>query len=99
MTQKFFKGDLVYINKLPKHSSHFRQECNAIVIASYAEQFNHSPQATNEFTLYVLSDLYPSECSWYNEENLTLIQPDRFDLLPTNHLARINYEAKKARTV
>ena len=93
MSQQFFLGDRVRINKLSPMQSHFNQQCEAIVIASYAEQ--HGSGNTHDFTLFILPNR--GESSWYHGEDLTLIEPDRLDLLPKSHIARRNLEAKQAR--
>ena len=93
MSQKFFLGDHVYINKLSPMQSHFNQQCEAIVIYSYAEQ--HGSSNTHDFSLFILPNR--GQSSWYHADDLTLIEPDRLDLLPRSHIARRNSEAKQAR--
>ena len=93
MSQQFFLGDRVRINKLSPMQRHFNQECEAIVMYSYAEQ--HGSGNTHDFSLFILPDR--GESSWYHGKDLTLIEPDRLDMLPKSHIARKNSEAKQAR--
>lgn len=96
MTQKFFKGDLVQIGEMPKYMSHFTGNCKAIVIATYAEQFSSSSARDHkQYTLHVLPK--EGESSWYEEDQLTLIEPNRFDLLPKSNKHRKVWEAKQER--
>ena len=83
MAQKFFAGDYVYV----KHNQH------AIVLHSYAE--HHGNNNTRDLGLYLLEDKRTQ--SWFNETQLMFIEPNRFDLLPTNNIIRMNYEAKLER--
>lgn len=95
MTQKFFKGDLVQVGEMPKYMSHFTGNCQAIVMGTYEEQFGGECQGEHQYTLFILKKEGTS--SWYEENQLTLIEPNRFDLLPKSHSARRVWEAKKAR--
>lgn len=95
MTQKFFKGDLVHIGQLPVYMRHFTQNCDAIVIATYAEQYGGSGKAHEQYTLYLLQN--KSESSWYLEDQLTFKEADRFDLLPKSNIHRQVWEAKQER--
>lgn len=75
--QKFKKYDLVKIDdNLGDSMSHFTSGCEAIVIGSYADEYGGDD--TNSYTLYLKSE---GECSWYYEEQLTLIERNRKDLL------------------
>jgi hypothetical protein len=77
MTQKFKAGDYVQIAKdLGPSMDHFRSDCDAIVIGSYRDQYGGSND--HSYTLY-LRDSGP--CSWYEEEQLVLLEPQRTDLL------------------
>ena len=98
MTQKFFKGDLVQVGEMPLYMSHFYGNCKAIVIATYTEQHGRSgPDSDKEYTLFILKKGGRGEVSWYYEDQLTLIEPDRFDLLPVGNVHRKVWEAKNAR--
>lgn len=96
MVQKFFAGDLVRIaDDLGPSMSHFTSGCEAVVIYSYAEHYGETRgRYTKMYCLYLPNE---GESSWYEEEQLTFIEPDRFDKLPKNHVARQVYEAKLAR--
>ena len=94
MTQKFFKGDLVQVGEMPVYMSHFTGNCQAIVIGSYTEQCSKSKDSDKQYTLHLLNG---HETSWYEENQLTLIEPDRLDLLPKRNVHRIVWEAKTAR--
>ena len=97
MSQKFFLGDRVRIAKdLGTSMSHFEKDCEAIVMYSYAEQYDSSSKKNlDQFSLYILPNR--GESSWYYADQLELIEPDRLDLLPKSHIARKNFEAKKER--
>ena len=94
MTQKFFKGDLVKVGDMPSFMDHFPGNCKAIVIASGAEEYDGNPK---EYILHILKGNERGEHSWYEENQLTLIEPDRLDLLPKSSVHRKIYEAKKKR--
>ena len=94
MSQQFFLGDRVRIaKKLGASMAHFESDREAIVMYSYAEQYGG--RDVDQFSLYILPDR--GEVSWYYANQLTLIEPDRLDMLPKSHIARRNYEAKVAR--
>jgi hypothetical protein len=97
MAQKFFLGDRVRIAKdLGSSMSHFESDCEAIVMYSYAEQYDSSSKRNlDQFSLYILPNR--GESSWYYANQLTLIEPDRLDLLPKSHIIRKNFEAKRER--
>jgi hypothetical protein len=96
MSQKFFLGDRVRIAQdLGPSMSHFEKDCEAIVMYSYAEQYDGTGKDVDQFSLYILPNR--GEVSWYYANQLTLIEPDRLDLLPKSHIARRNSEAKQAR--
>jgi hypothetical protein len=98
MTQKFFKGDLVQVGKMPLSMSHFTGNCKAIVLGTYAEAFDErGGRAEKAYTLNVLKRGDSGESSWYHEDQLTLIGADRFDLLPKGNLHRKVWEAKQRR--
>lgn len=96
MTQKFFKGDLVQVGDMPKHMDHFDGNCKAIVLYTYAEVYGGSVRHADKiYSLYILPR--GGEVSWYQENQLTLIEPDRFDLLPKTNVHRKVWEAKQQR--
>ena len=68
--QKFKIGDRVRIAKdLGYSMSHFKNDCNATVVGSYAQQFGGDD--VKEYTLNI--DNY-GKSSWYKEHQLTLIE-------------------------
>ena len=95
MTQKFFKGDLVQVGEMPEYMSHFMGNCKAIVIHTYNEAYGDGSRGDRQYCLYLIPRGGTS--SWYEEDQLTLIEPDRFDLLPKGNVHRKAHEAKKAR--
>ena len=97
MTQKFFAGDLVYVAKdLGPSMEHFESGQRAIVLYSYADKYDSvSCGNTKDFGLYLIDS--KRTVAWYHEHQLTLIEPDRFDLLPTTEVLRRNHDAKRAR--
>lgn len=75
--QKFNHGDLVHIAAhLGSRMGHFRADVDAIVIASYAEQFGGGNR--RDYTVHIKGC---GKVSWYGEEQLTLIKHDQLDLL------------------
>ena len=75
--QKFQKGDLVHVAaNLGSAMSHFTADIDGIIIGSYADQYGGS--GTDSYTLHLKGR---GECSWYWENQLTLIEADRLDLL------------------
>lgn len=78
--QKFKKGDLVRVAKnLGPFMSHFTSDCDAIVLGSYKDQYGGSDlEDTIDYTIYTKKD---GESSWYEENQLTLIEHNRIDLL------------------
>jgi hypothetical protein len=95
MTQKFFKGDLVQIGEMPSYMSHFDGNCKAIVLYTYAESYGGGARESKQYCLHLLPR--GGESSWYEEDQLTLVEPDRFDLLPKSNMHRKVWEAKNAR--
>jgi hypothetical protein len=96
MTQKYFKGDLVQVGKMPDYMSHFCGECQAIVMHTYKEMYGGEKRNEKDYCLYLLGK-EKGEHSWYEENQLTFIEANRFDLLPKNHVDRKVWEAKQAR--
>ena len=96
MTQKFFKGDLVQIGDMPPMMSHFESNCRAIVLYTYAEKYGRSgANSDKDYSLFLLG--HGGEVSWYPEDQLTLIAPDRLDILPSGNVHRAVWEAKQLR--
>lgn len=68
--QKFQSGDLIRIAKdLGSSMSHFKADCDAIVIATYAQQFGG-----NNVDSYTLLFEDEGRVSWYHEAQLTFIK-------------------------
>jgi hypothetical protein len=98
MTQKFFKGDLVQVGEMPISMSHFTGNCQAIVLYTYAEQYGRSGSNPHkDYSLFILKRGDRGEVAWYHEDQLTLIEADRLDLLPASNVHRKVWEAKKQR--
>lgn len=97
MTQKFFVGDLVYVAEdLGISMAHFESGQKAIVQFSYADQYGDSSNhGDKEFSLYLLKA--KRSVAWYHEHQLSLIEPDRFDLLPDSSIIKRNHIAKMNR--
>ena len=96
--QKFFKGDLVQVGPMPIHMRHFTGNCKAIVLYTYEEKYGRSgAQPDKEYGLFILKKGDRGESSWYHEDQLTLIEPERFDLLPKSNVHRKVWEANKQR--
>lgn len=96
MTQKFFRGDLVRIAPdLGFSMSHFEKDCDAVVMYTYAEQYDSGRRNEKMYSLYILPN--GGESSWYDEEQLTFISEDGWKKLPKNHILRRNEEAREAR--
>jgi len=75
--QKFNKGDLVKVDKeLKPGMSHFHKDCDAVVVGSYADKFGGDNN--EKYSIYIKGI---GECSWYFEDQLTLIEHDRIDLV------------------
>jgi hypothetical protein len=67
MTQKYFKGDHVFIGNMPKNMSHFPNNCGAIVLYSYSETpFPSLTRHDKMYAVYILPDR--GETSWYTED-------------------------------
>ena len=77
LQQKFNKGDYVQVAKdLGPYMPHFQNDCKAIVIGSYADQYGGSNDGS--YTIYIKGS---GETSWYDEPQLTLIERNRIGLL------------------
>ena len=93
--QKFFRGDLVQIaDDLGAPMRHFKPRCKAIVIGSYAE-LCHDDNDVDSYQLYLIPK--GGSSAWYGTHQLTLIEPNRYDLLPKNNRTRLNFEAQLRR--
>jgi hypothetical protein len=77
--QRFNKGDWVRIAKdLGPSMRHFQADREAIVIASYHEQFGGGEDQKQSYTLHLKGR---GRVSWYDEHQLTLIETGRHDKL------------------
>ena len=75
--QKFNKGDHVMVAKdLGKSMSHFDNDCEAIVMYTYAEKYWGYGHKS-----YCLHIKGRGQSSWYYEQQLELIEANRLDLL------------------
>lgn len=75
--QKFQAGDWVRIaDDLGPGMRHFESGCEAIVEGSYHDYRGHGN--VNDYTLRLMDG---SVSAWYHGEQLTLIEPARFDKL------------------
>jgi len=75
--QKFNKGDHVMVAKdLGKSMSHFTNDCEAIVMYTYAEKY-----WGDDHKSYCLHIKGRGKSSWYYEHQLELIEANRLDLL------------------
>lgn len=80
--QKFKKYDLVRIaDDLGPCMSHFTSGCDAIIIASYFDEYG-GEDSDHHYTLYLplVNGVGGGTSAWYYEEQLTLISHDRKDL-------------------
>lgn len=86
--QKYHKGGLVHVAKfLGSEMSHFKNDCDAIIIGSYRDQFVDSNDKS--YTLFIKDH---GEVSWYEEHQLELIERNRNDLL-------VEWKAKIKKTI
>lgn len=77
--QKFVKGDLVRVAKnMGSGMSHFDSDCDAIVMHSYKDKYGGGKSRMKIYCLYIKGR---GEVSWYYENQLTLIEHNRLDLL------------------
>lgn len=79
-TQRFYRGHRVRIGAMPEHMSHFPSDCDAIVEYSYAEKYGgREPRNSRQYGLLLLDAKgWPyNSVSWYDEDQLTLLDPDR----------------------
>lgn len=75
--QEFHKGDLVRVAKdLGPTMSHFQSDCDAIVIASYKDQYGGND--TESYTIHIKGY---GQTSWYDEHQLTLIKREQLHKL------------------
>lgn len=94
--QKFFRGDFVRIGDMPPEMSNFAGDCKAIVIASEAEIESGDVRDDGHkiYILFVLKKGKRGYKCWYHEDQMTLIEPSRFDLLPESNYFRKVEEAR-----
>lgn len=70
--QKFKRGDLVHIAKdLGPYMSHFDNDCDAIILGSYRDQYGGEDNVDDWSVLFCDSG---GECSWYHTNQLTFIK-------------------------
>jgi len=68
--QKFQHGDHVKIlAEMPPWKSHFTCDEEAVVIASYYEQFGGGDSQKSSYSIHVKGE---GEVSWYDDDDLTL---------------------------
>ena len=80
MKQKFHKGDLIKVAKdLGESMSHFTNDCDAIVMGSYYDLCGGDRESKNHQYQIHIKDR--GRVSWYYENQLTLIEANRLDLL------------------
>lgn len=92
MEQKFKKGDLVHIKKdMPKSKAHFVSDIDAIVEFSYSEEYGGDNYS--DYSLFIKGI---GSVAWYDEDELILIERNRFDLkdeweneIKNNHIKSI----------
>lgn len=66
--QKFLRGQRVRVaSKLPEYKSHFESGCEAII--------DHSGFNPKDYALFLLHP-YFYYAAWYEEDDLTLVDPD-----------------------
>lgn len=96
MTQKFFRGDLVRIaDDLGPSKNHFEKGCEAVVMYTYAEQYDSGKRNEKMYSLFILPN--GGESSWYDEEDLEFVIEDGWKKMPKNHILRRNEEARAER--
>lgn len=69
-TQKFFRGDWVFVGELPSNMSHFSSEFKAIVLGSYFDIYGGLNKC-NDYSLMAESG---GSYSWYPENVLTSLR-------------------------
>jgi hypothetical protein len=63
---------------------------------TYYEKYGRNGNGSDKnYCVYILPD--GGEAAWYEEDQFKLLGSDRFDLLPENHVDRINWQNKKVR--
>lgn len=78
MSQKFHRGDLVHVAKdLGPSMSHFTADVDAIVLGSYNDLYS-SEGSGRGYALWLKG---VGKSSWYDEDQLTLLEHGREDLL------------------
>lgn len=74
MRQKFFRGQIVWIQKeMPKSMSHFESGKYAVIQYSYNDQYGGGD--VDSFSVMFLDD--GNSVSWYKTDQLTLVHDDR----------------------
>jgi hypothetical protein len=78
--QKFLRGQRVRIGEMPPWMRHFEHNTDAIVVGSYRDQYGHGDgKSHQQYTLLLFNQdgTIHGTCSWYLENQLTLIDSDR----------------------
>jgi hypothetical protein len=76
MNQKFNRGDLVYINSSSKDGfTGLKGDCEGIIEYSYADKHGGSDK---RYCVFIRGQ---GKIAWYDEERLTFVESERFDLL------------------
>ena len=71
--QTFQRGDWVRVAKdLGPSMRHFPADCEAIVVGSCKDRYGGGKRESQIYTLYLKEQ---GQCSWYEENQLTLIEP------------------------
>ncbi len=79
--QKFMRYDLVQItDEMPRSMSHFRKGCRAVVRGSYTDEYGWGGSSGRKQYSLVLEGPDGGFGAWYEEDQLTLIEPNRPDL-------------------
>ena len=78
--QKYHLGDLVHINPvLQIGKSHFTKDIDGIVIGSYADRFGYG--GTGSYQSYTVHLKGRGQVSWYDDDDMTLVERNRADIL------------------
>jgi hypothetical protein len=94
--QRLHRGDVVHVAKdLGQSMSHFKNDFEAVVIGSYADQFYSL--GPNNVDNYTLADLDTgSEISWYHDSQLTFLRHGGEELIQSIEKARAERHAEQS---
>ena len=74
MIQKFKKMEFVHIEPMSGSMSHFEGDCDAIIEASYFQQYGGGENQKKSYGVYLIKDgKVVNNVSWYEEHQLTLL--------------------------